>query len=47
MLLEYVEEFKKISKRSKELGLTKNDEIKNLLKSLDSDFAEFADSLLN
>ena len=47
MLLEYVEEFKKISKRSKELGLTTNDEIKNLLKSLDSDFGEFAESLLN
>ena len=47
MLLEYVKEFKKISKRSKELGLTKNDEIKNLLKSLDSDFGEYAESLLN
>ena len=47
MLLEYVGEFKKISKRSKELGLTTNDEIKNLLKSLDSDFGEFAESLLN
>ena len=47
MLLEYVGEFKKISKRSKELGLTTNDEIKNLLNSLDSDFGEFAESLLN
>ncbi len=47
MLLEYVKEFKKISKRSKELGLTTNDEIKNLLQSLDSDFGEFAESLLN
>ena len=47
MLLEYVEEFKKISKRSKELGLTTNDEIKNLLKSLDSNFGKFAESLLN
>lgn len=47
MLLEYVGEFKKISERSKELGLTTNDEIKNLLKSLDSDFGEFAESLLN
>ena len=47
MLLEYVEEFKKISKRSKELGLTTNDEIKSLLKSLDSDFGAFAESLLN
>ena len=47
MLLEYVEEFKKISKRAKELGLTTNDEIKNLLKSLDSNFGKFAESLLN
>ena len=47
MLLEYVGEFKKISKRSKELGLTTNDEIKNLLKSLDSNFGKFAESLLN
>ena len=47
MLLEYVKEFKKISKRAKELGLTTNDEIKNLLKSLDSNFGKFAESLLN
>ena len=47
MLLEYVEEFKKISKRSKELGLTTNDEIMALLKSLDGAFGEFAESLLN
>ena len=47
MLVEYVEEFKKISTRSKELGLTTNDDIKNLLKSLDSNFGEFAESLLN
>lgn len=47
MLVEYVEEFKKISARSKKLGLTTNDDIKNLLKSLDGDFGEFAESLLN
>ena len=47
MLLEYVEEFKKISTRSKDLGLTTNDDIKNLLKSLDGKFGKYAESLLD
>ena len=47
ILLDYVEEFEKISKRAKELGLTGNDEIKTLLISLDGAFGEYAESLLN
>ena len=47
ILLDYVEEFEKISKRAKELGLTENDEIKTLLISLDGAFGEYAESLLN
>ena len=45
-LLDYVKEFEKISERAKELGLTGNDEIKALLKSLDGAFGEYAESLL-
>ena len=47
ILLDYGEEFEKISKRAKELGLTGNDEIKTLLISLDGAFGEYAKSLLN
>ena len=45
-LLAYLDEFKKISERAKELGLTGNDEIKTLLKSLDGAFGDYAESLI-
>ena len=43
ILIEYLKEFNKISRKAKKLGLATNVDIKNLLKSLDSGFAEFAD----
>ena len=41
IVIEYLKEFNKISRKAKKLGLATNVDIKNLLKSLDSGFAEF------